>query len=212
VNVYINLQGREAGGIVSREEYLELQEQIAEALRDLLDSNPNYAPGRAVRVFDQIHQRPTPLNLASPEFGLSTNNVIGQDSGDVFAVLRVGYNFDGIQTPVVQRLGDASAQTPVLSVPNFYGAHGYDPRLPEMSAIFFAAGPDVCRQRLESVRNIDVAPTILDILNVRPGATVQGHAIRFCSDDRDGRDRDGRDDDNHRKDDGDRQHTSQRGR
>ena len=140
VNVYINLQGREAGGTVTREEYLELQDQIAAALRDLVDANPNYVSGQPVRVFDQVHQRPTPQNIASPQFGLSTNNVIGQDSGDVFAVLRLGYNFDGIQTPVVQRLGDAQAATPFLSVPNFYGAHGYDPRLPDMSAIFFAAG------------------------------------------------------------------------
>lgn len=211
VNVYINLQGREAGGTVTREEYLVLQDQVAAALRELVDANPTYAPGQSVRVFDQIYKRPTPQNIASPQFGLSTNNVIGQDSGDVFAVLALGYNFDGIQTPVVQRLGDASAQTPILSVPNFYGAHGYDPRLPDMSAIFFAAGPDVCRERLESVRNIDITPTILDILNVRPADTVQGRAIRLCG----GRDRDdgrdahrGRDEDH----DDDRENTARRGR
>ena len=68
----------------------------------------------------------------------------------------------------------------MLSVPNFYGAHGYDPRLPEMSAIFYAAGPDMCRERFETVRNIDIAPTILDILNVRPADTVQGRALRLC--------------------------------
>ncbi len=125
-------------------------------------------------------------------FGLSTNNGIGQDSGDVFAVLALGYNFDGAQAPVVSRLGDAAAASPVLSVPNFYGAHGYDPQLPEMSAIFYAAGPDVCRERLETVRNIDIAPTILDLLNVRPADTVQGRAIRLCG----GRDYAGHDDRN----------------
>ena len=58
---------------------------------------------------------------------------------------------------------------------------GDDPEHPMMSAIFHAAGPDVCRERLETVRNIDIASTILDLLNVRPSDTVQGRAIRLCS-------------------------------
>lgn len=108
------------------------------------------------------------------------SRLIGQDSGDVYAVLTVGYNFDGTQFPVVPRLGDDAAASAVLSVPNFYGAHGYDPRLVDMSAIFYAAGPDVCRRHLEIVRNIDIAPTILDILGVRPAATVQGRGLHLC--------------------------------
>jgi len=30
------------------------------------------------------------------------------------------------------------------------------------------------------VRNIDIAPTVLDLLNVRPSDKVQGRAIRLC--------------------------------
>ncbi len=63
-----------------------------------------------------------------------------------------------------------------------------------MSAIFFAAGPHVCRHDLEEVRNIDVAPTILRLLGVRPPDTMQGRNIGLCKDeDRD--ERDERDDD-----------------
>lgn len=54
--------------------------------------------------------------------------------------------------------------------------YGYDPKLPEMSAIFFAAGPHVCEHHLDEVRNIDVAPTILGLLGVRPADTVEGRA------------------------------------
>ena len=56
---------------------------------------------------------------------------------------------------MVRRLGDPDAAAdpnPVLSVPNFYRAHGYDPRLKEMSALFIAAGPSVCEYELEDVR------------------------------------------------------------
>ena len=158
-----------------------LQEQLADALYDLVDTNPRYAmPRRGVRAFEQIHKRPTPRDVNDPTFGLATDDFIGQDSGDVFAVLTLGYNFDGTQSPVVQRLGDEPASTPIFSVPNFYGAHGYDPQNQEMSAIFYAAGPQVCRQELRNMRNIDVAPTILRLFDVPPSDTVQGRARRFC--------------------------------
>ncbi len=157
-------------------------------------------------LFDQVFARPLPEGPGDPPFGLGTNRFIGQDSGDVYAVLSLGYNFDGTQLPVVPRLGDdAAALAAGLSVPNFYGAHGYDPRLVEMSAIFFAAGPDVCRRHLETVRNMDIAPTILDILGVRPAATVQGRSLHLCgegrNDDRNDRKDDDGDDGRGRKDD-----------
>src|SRR5262249_28770340 len=76
---------------------------------------------------------------------------------------------------------DASSPSPILSVPNFYGAHGYDPARPEMSAIFFAAGPDVGQGSLPLVHNIDIAPTISHLLGVPPASTVQGTAINLAT-------------------------------
>ena len=75
------------------------------------------------------------------------------------------------------RLGDPVSSSPILSVPNFYGAHGYDPTIPDMSAIFFAAGPDFGHGTLSQISNIDVTPTIEDILNVPPASTVNGQPI-----------------------------------
>jgi hypothetical protein len=98
---------------------------------------------------------------------------IGQDSGDVFALLMVGYNFDGTQNPVVRRQGDPVTDTPILSVPNFYGAHGYDPTLPNLSTICFAAGTDVHHGRLTHIHNIAVAR----ILGVKLSPLVQGTAL-----------------------------------
>lgn len=178
VNVYINLQGREPNGTVSREQYITLQQKVTEALKNLVDTNPNYTNGASrISVFDKIYDRPLPIDKNDPSFGLGTSEFIGQDSGDVFALLTTGYNFDGIQTPVVQRLGNPTSSTPILSVPNFYGAHGYDPNLLDMSAIFYAAGPDISQGSIPLVRNIDIAPTILKLLNVEPAATVQGTPI-----------------------------------
>jgi hypothetical protein len=180
VNIYINLRGREANGTVSAEQYVALQQQIMKALAEFVDTNPNYTLGSgAIPIFDKIYSRPVPSDLNDSSFGLDTNEFIGQDSGDVFALMKLGYNFDGTQNPVVQRLGDTTSASPFLSVPNFYGAHGYDPTLPEMSAIFYAAGPDIGRGSLNQVRNIDVAPTILQLLGVKPAETVEGSPIKL---------------------------------
>ena len=170
VNVYINLQGREPNGTVGRDEYLLLQEQIASALGALLDANPTTRMGpRASLCSTRSSGGPSRPTSPSPVWS-GYDEFIGQDSGDVSALLTVGYNFDGTQSPVVQRLGDAPATTPVLSLPNFYGAHGYDPLLPNMSAIFIAAGPDIRPGSLTRVRNIDITPTIGRLLGVKPRA------------------------------------------
>jgi predicted AlkP superfamily pyrophosphatase or phosphodiesterase len=175
-NIYISLAGREPDGTVGQSEYLALQQQIATLLKQVFDTNPLYTLGAAERhVFDKIYIRPADLN--DPDFGQGVSAFIGQDSGDVSALLSIGYNFDGTQSPVVIRQGDPVATEPILSVPNFYGAHGYDPRLLSMSAIFYAAGPNVGVGTLPHVRNIDIAPTIAHILGVPPAPTVQGHVI-----------------------------------
>jgi hypothetical protein len=176
VNFYVNLQGREPGGTVSRTEYLTLQQQLFNALQNVTDTNPNYTNG-TTQVFDKIYTRPVPDDINDPQFGRLTNEFIGQDSGDVFAMLRTGYNFDGVQTPVVIRKDDPVAGNPILSVPNFYGAHGYDPNISNMSAIFFAAGPDIGRGTLRQIQTVDVAPTILKLLGVAAPSTVDGKAL-----------------------------------
>lgn len=184
VNIYINLQGREPDGTVGREEYIALQQQVVRALKELVDTNPLYVKGDSRRVFDNIYARPVKNDRAkdgTSTFGLATTEFIGQDSGDVFATLNEGYNFDGTQTPSVPRSGDSAAVAAVFSVPSFYGAHGYDPKKSNMSAIFFAAGPDINRGTLGQVRNTDIAPTINRLLGVKSAPTVQGSALKLKS-------------------------------
>jgi Type I phosphodiesterase / nucleotide pyrophosphatase len=177
-NIYINLQGREPNAIVSPAEYVTLQQQIVTSLKEFVDTNPNYALGGLQAIFDKIYPRPLPDNLNDPTFGLGTSEFVGQDTGDVFAIMNDGYNFDGTQSPVVTRLEDTDNS--VFSVPNFYGAHGYDPTISKLSAIFYAAGPDISRRgSIGTIYNIDVAPTINDLLDVPSARTVQGQIINL---------------------------------
>jgi predicted AlkP superfamily pyrophosphatase or phosphodiesterase len=173
-NVYINLAGRESGGTVDTATYSALVNAISGYFRKFQDPNGtfNYSLAKK-RVFTQVFARPS--DCGNP--GFCTNGRIGQDFGDVFAIMAEGYNFDGVQNPGVARQGDPaydSAKT-IFSVPNFYGAHGHDSNGPNMSASFYAAGPNIKHNVVvRKMRNIDVAPTIMGILGVSPADTVDG--------------------------------------
>ena len=187
VNIYINLAGREADGTVSPEDYVALKQQVVETLSSLQDTNAIYAPDGAVSLFDKIYERPVPENPTADDIINATNGFIGQDTGDVFALLTSGYNFDGFR-PEVPRQGDSApaAGDAFFSVPNFYGMHGYDANLSEMEAAFIAAGPDFAPknfQGLNHMQDIDIAPTVLDLLEVTPAETVQGTSILPAPDD-----------------------------
>ena len=169
VNVYVNLQNREAGGTVGVQAYLALVNKITDVLEKAIDPNKtfNYSLNKK-RIFTSVIRRPASCVKG---VGLCTNSQIGQDFGDVFAIMAEGYNFDGTQNPGVARLGDApfDPATTVFSTPNFYGAHGHDSNLSSMSASFLAAGPDIRRNTtVARVNNIDVSPTIMQILGVKP--------------------------------------------
>jgi len=181
-NIYINLKNREANGTVSAADYIALQQKIVSVLRSFFDTNPLYTNGFAqVPVFDQVFARPIPADINDPTLGRKVSPHVGQDFGDVFALLTAGYNFDGAQAPLVTRSGDMATALPTLTLPNFYGAHGYDPNLVHMSAVFYAAGPDIEHRSepLEVVHNIDVALTIERILGVTPSSLVQGKALHL---------------------------------
>ena len=168
-NIYDNLQGRESGGSVDAATYNALVTQITNAVKNAVDPNPQFNFSlNGGRIFTVVETRPLQCNAGT---GLCTSNTIGQDYGDVFALMAPGYNFDGIQSPGVARRGDAAfnAATTTLSMPNFYGAHGHDPELPVMSATFIARGPQIREHTtIRHVHNVDVAPTIMRILGVAP--------------------------------------------
>ena len=177
-NIYVNLQGREAGGTVDPSTYANLVTQISAALKSAMDPNPTFNGSLNNKlIFTDVESRP--LNCAQG-VGLCTNTKIGQDFGDVFAQLAEGYNFDGLQSPGVARKGDPAFNdaTSAFSVPNFYGAHGHNSNLTSMSATFMAAGPRIDRHKtIDQVRNIDVAPTIMHLLGVAPGEDVDGRVL-----------------------------------
>ena len=111
VNIYLNLDMRPNGvaGTVSKAQYVVAVPAIANALKGIKDTNTTYNPAGAVALFDIVRGRPLGTGVNDPNLGRLTDDLVGQDSGDVFAILKTGYNFDGSQgTAFVVRKGDTA--------------------------------------------------------------------------------------------------------
>lgn len=152
VNVYINLEGHEKDGIVTPEEYPQVQEQIVELFSSLTD------PERGEKVFQRV--------LHQDE--LQALHLDHLNSGDVFAQANPGYTLNGWR-------GNDFVFEPADQL----GQHGYDSSLPEMHAIFVAAGAGVPSggQVIPPVHITDYAPTIAAMLGFPLAPAVDGKVI-----------------------------------
>jgi predicted AlkP superfamily pyrophosphatase or phosphodiesterase len=87
---------------------------------------------------------------------------------DLFLVPKPGFAFANSRGGAVS--------TPV---PSATGAHGYLNSDPELDAIFIASGAGIRGGGVvERVRNLDVAPTIAELLGIRMEAGIEGKALR----------------------------------
>ena len=182
-NIYINLQGREPTGIVPLEQYEDLQKQIEDAFRAVSDPVTNE------RVFEIILKKPRAKDILrqTSNFGSDQEkkrrgrerdfHVFSEDTGDVLVVTIPGYHLDF-------NAGTGTAIGDFFQPSTFFGQHGHDPRLREMKAIFYAAGPDFKRRTLKEVDNVDIAPTIAELLDIKPPRDSQGRKIQTRDDHR----------------------------
>jgi hypothetical protein len=69
---------------------------------------------------------------------------------------------------------------PSIFTPPFGGlvaTHGYPPSVTAMHGIFYAWGAGVAKgRRIPSLDMIDVHPTVMALLGLKPGEPVDGHA------------------------------------
>jgi len=150
VHVYINLQGREQPGIVSSEDYAQVQEEIVDALQGATDAEGQPLFARVLK-----REELAALHLDSP------------NSGDVFAQAELGYT-----------LTDWRGHRTVVEPAPYYGQHGYDSTWPEMHAILVAAGYGLKSDvTIPAVRLVDVAPTVARLLDLPPSETMDGRVL-----------------------------------
>jgi predicted AlkP superfamily pyrophosphatase or phosphodiesterase len=151
-HIYINLIDHERYGTVTPEEYPLIQEQIMTLFSTLVDPDTGEAVFQRVLRQDEL----APVHLDH------------LNAGDVFVQAAPGYHLDGWR-----------GNETIFEGADFYGQHGYDSSLPEMRAIFIAAGRGVptTGETIPAVRIVDYAPTIAALLGFEPAGTVDGQPI-----------------------------------
>ncbi|MDQ3624145.1 MAG: alkaline phosphatase family protein [Verrucomicrobiota bacterium] len=103
----------------------------------------------------------------APELGMPTPEE-NQGMGDLILHAKPGYAF--------QR--NAEGEEPVIESRNYFGSHGYPSSDPELDGIFIAWGYGIKPgARLERISNLDVAPTLAELLGVELPA-VEGRVLR----------------------------------
>ena len=84
-------------------------------------------------------------------------------AGDVFVLMDAPYLVERHRGP------------PAAGNDSIFGAHGYDPAVPDMGGVFFAAGPAVRPgSRLGAVENVNVYPFVAHVLGLRPAPGIDG--------------------------------------
>ncbi|MGE5234500.1 MAG: alkaline phosphatase family protein [Acidobacteriota bacterium] len=138
-HVYLNLAGREPGGVVSPERAEQVLARARAALAGFKVDGE--------RVFATI------LSHAEAEaWGLG-----GPNAGDLVAVAAPGFRLRSDRVP-----GQAVRPAEV------YGQHGFPNTMPEMQAIYLEIGPGVGAERGPDLANPDVARRVAARLGIQP--------------------------------------------
>ena len=158
--IFINLKGREPQGIVERGgPYEALREQLMAELADLRDPETGEPVVRAVFRREELYEGPFLNLLPDVVFDLGDGLYLASDAAPVPASAR-------------QRGGERAVLEP-LPRDFLQGRH-------RPTGIFVAVGPDICRGeegRIEGVRIIDVAPTVLYALGLPIPEDMEGRPL-----------------------------------
>ena len=164
-HLWINLQGRDEGGVVPPDEYQPLRSEIIAAMRDIKDPETGEHG----------------LAFVLPREDAATVGLWGDYIGDLVYCYSGGYRWSG---PEVLRMGEQRVVFPCGG-----GNHGpmlptYETEVASVMGTLVLAGPGV-RSGVQPPRNeqakictTDVAPTVAHLLGLEPPAQTDGRVLR----------------------------------
>jgi 2',3'-cyclic-nucleotide 2'-phosphodiesterase (5'-nucleotidase family)/predicted AlkP superfamily phosphohydrolase/phosphomutase len=159
--IYVNLAGRDPGGVVAAGDYETVRNQIISAFQNLTDPAN---PGK--QVVSRIMKKEELRNVDG------SDSLHPSRSGDVVVVLRPPYQFD------------AATPGQRIAFSQFFGQHGYLPNLVDlahnvnMHATFVAAGAGIRHQDpVAGIRAVDIAPTLSFLMGVPGPQNARGKIL-----------------------------------
>ncbi|WLR57198.1 alkaline phosphatase family protein [Mesobacillus subterraneus] len=189
-HVYINLKSREKHGIVPVEDYENVHNEIIQAfkgvkvnrnengpvirhqLKEIWDSTVNFSLNAVKEntkdlfgylVNADVHPYQD-INKISLDEKSKDNN-----AGDILLMAAPGY---------IMGQGEANIVKPAADL----GTHGGNPNREKLKAVFMAMGPDIDRgKKIGPISNLDIAPTIYDLLELQTPNQVEGKKIKNLS-------------------------------
>ncbi|MEE9363714.1 MAG: alkaline phosphatase family protein [Cellulophaga sp.] len=176
-HIYVNVKGRQKNGTVPKKELSKSINRIAKICKELKD------PITGLPIFSVILKASELKNLQLEH---------PKRSGDVFVSARTGWS---LSSKIVSSI-------PII-VPNSFnsdtyahldeniqrflssgfmnetglGVHGNLGSNREMNAIFYAFGPNIPKEKVDTISALDVTPTIAGLLKIKPPKKAKGEAI-----------------------------------
>ncbi|VEF49643.1 type I phosphodiesterase/nucleotide pyrophosphatase [Bacillus freudenreichii] len=191
-HVYINLRGREKGGIVHEDEYDTLRQDILKIFERAEVEKKHFPRQDYVyygfagwwhnlvhqgNISDAVDSVREAISLASEEKVRPYDDVLmtgsgrtpevnHENAGDILLVAKKGY---------YMAQGDGNE----VMEPDDLGNHGGDPSRPELFPILVAAGNGIPAGVIDSpISTMDIAPTLYELIGVEQPDFVEGKPIR----------------------------------
>jgi predicted AlkP superfamily pyrophosphatase or phosphodiesterase len=189
-HVYINLESREKAGIVPQEDYEKVRVKIMQSFNEV-EVNRNENGSVVSHHLKEMWSSMFNEGLSLTAFKENTNDLYGylinskvnpyqdikkipkkgnsemkdQNEGDLLLMAAPGYIMG-------QGVSEIVKPSPEL------GTHGGDPKREKLKAVFMAMGPEIDEgKQIRHVSNLDIAPTIYEILGLETPSFVEGKPI-----------------------------------
>lgn len=188
-HIYINLEGRQRNGIVSKKEYQKIQKEIINTFNELKVKKKDIPKTKKIRsLYNNWQQKDTTFSESISVFGKmlrvltgskekpfeaviaaesEENNFLDHDqAGDVLLIAKQGYYMTQDEESTVKKAIEL-------------GNHGGDPERIELRPILFVTGNNYPKAEIsEEISTLDIAPTLYKLMGLTTPDFIDGKVIK----------------------------------
>ena len=183
-HIYINLEDRERNGIVSEEEYPEVQKEIMDIFTELKATEPSFI-NRVKYLYHRRHK-----NLRNEDERSLFQVLVGSKENPFEKVVAAGDQDQDMEILQHEQAGDVLliakqgyyiGQDDVgsaVKVASDRGSHGGNPERMELRPILYVTGGTYSKAKItEKVSTLDIAPTLYQLMNLNTPDFIEGKVI-----------------------------------